>query len=287
MEMLKLSNGVEMPLEGYGVFQIPDFEECKQAVFDAIKTGYRLIDTAAVYMNEEAVGVAIKEAIAQGIVKREELFITTKLWWSDASYDGAKKAFEVSMNKLGLDYLDLYLLHQPFGDVYGAWKAMEELYKTGKIKSIGVANFYRDKFEEFVTIVDTKPMVNQIELHPFYAQQTAIDEMKAYGCIPQAWGPLAEGKHGIFTHPVLTKIGEKYGKTAAQVALKWNAQRGVSIIPKSVHVDRMEQNLDIWDFTLNEEDMKAVEALTLDHSEIIDHRNPEVVKYILSVKLEG
>lgn len=287
MEMMKLNNGVEMPMEGYGVFQIPDFEECKQAVLNAIKTGYRLIDTAAVYMNEEAVGAAIKEAIDTGLVKREDLFITTKLWWSNASYEGAKKAFEISMKKLGLDYLDLYLLHQPFGDVYGAWKAMEELYKAGKIKAIGVANFYRDKFEEFVTIVDTKPMVNQIELHPFYAQQTAIEEMKAYGCIPQAWGPLAEGKHGIFTHPVLTKIGEKYGKTAAQIALKWNAQRGVSIIPKSVHVDRMEQNLSIWDFTLSEEDMKEIEKLTLDHSEIIDHRNPEIVKYIMSVKTEG
>lgn len=287
MEMMKLNNGVEMPMEGYGVFQIPDFEECKQAVLNAIKTGYRLIDTAAVYMNEEAVGAAIKEAIDTGLVKREDLFITTKLWWSNASYEGAKKAFEISMKKLGLDYLDLYLLHQPFGDVYGAWKAMEELYKAGKIKAIGVANFYRDKFEEFVTIVDTKPMVNQIELHPFYAQQTAIEEMKAYGCIPQAWGPLAEGKHGIFTHPVLTKIGKKYGKTAAQIALKWNAQRGVSIIPKSVHVDRMEQNLSIWDFTLSEEDMKEIEKLTLDHSEIIDHRNPEIVKYIMSVKTEG
>ena len=287
MEMIKLNNGVEMPQEGYGVFQIPDFEECKQAVLNAIKTGYRLIDTAALYMNEEAVGEVIKEAVDTGIVTREELFITTKLWWSDASYEGAKKAFEVSMNKLGLDYLDLYLIHQPYGDVYGAWKAMEELYKAGKIRAIGVANFYRDKFEEFVTVVDTKPMVNQIELHPFYAQQTAIEEMKVYGCVPQAWGPLAEGKHGIFTHPVLTKIGEKYGKTAAQAALKWNAERGVSIIPKSVHIDRMEQNLDIWDFTLSEEDMKAVEALTLDHSEIIDHRNPEVVKYIMSVKTEG
>ncbi len=287
MEMIKLHNGVEMPLEGYGVFQIPDFEECKQAVLNAIKMGYRLIDTAALYMNEEAVGAAIKEAIDTGLVKREDLFITTKLWWSDASYEGAKKAFENSMNKLGLDYLDLYLIHQPYGDVYGAWKAMEDLYKAGKSKAIGVANFYRDKFEEFVTIVDTKPMVNQIELHPFYAQQTAIEEMKAYGCIPQAWGPLAEGKHGIFTHPVLTKIGEKYGKTAAQIALKWNAQREVSIIPKSVHVDRMEQNLSIWDFTLSEEDMKEIAKLTLDHSEIIDHRNPEVVKYIMSVKTEG
>lgn len=287
MEMMKLNNGVEMPIEGYGVFQIPDSEECKNAVLNAIKTGYRLLDTAALYMNEEAVGEAIKEAIKEGIVTREELFITTKLWWSDASYEGAKKAFEISRKKLGLDYVDLYLIHQPYGDVYGAWKAMEELYKEGKIRAIGVANFYRDKFEEFATIVDTKPMVNQIELHPFYAQKSAIEEMKAHGCMPQAWGPLAEGKHGIFTHPVLTKIGEKYEKTAAQIALKWNAQRGVSIIPKSVHVDRMEQNLEIWDFTLSEDDMKEIDTLTLDHSEIIDHRMPEVVKYIMSVKTEA
>lgn len=287
MEIVKLSNGVEMPIEGYGVFQIPEFEECKNAVLNAIKTGYRLIDTAALYMNEEAVGAAINEAISTGIVTREDLFITTKLWWNDASYEGAKKAFEVSMNKLGLDYLDLYLIHQPYGDVYGAWKAMEELYRDGKVRAIGVANFYRDKFEEFAAIVDVKPMVNQIELHPFYAQTKAIEEMKAYGCVPQAWGPLAEGKHEIFTHPVLTEIGKKYGKTAAQIALKWNAQRGVSIIPKSVHVDRMEQNLAIWDFSLSEDDMKTIDALSLDYSEIIDHRNPEVVKYIMSVKTQG
>lgn len=287
MEIVKLSNGVEMPIEGYGVFQIPEFEECKNAVLNAIKTGYRLIDTAALYMNEEAVGAAINEAISTGIVTREDLFITTKLWWNDASYEGAKKAFEVSMNKLGLDYLDLYLIHQPYGDVYGAWKAMEELYRDGKIRAIGVANFYRDKFEEFAAIVDVKPMVNQIELHPFYSQTKAIEEMKAYGCVPQAWGPLAEGKHEIFTHPVLTEIGKKYGKTAAQIALKWNAQRGVSIIPKSVHVDRMEQNLAIWDFSLSEDDMKTIDALSLDYSEIIDHRNPEVVKYIMSVKTQG
>lgn len=287
MKKIMLSNGVEMPFEGYGVFQIPDFDECKQAVLNAIKTGYRLIDTAALYMNEEAVGAAIKEAIDEGIVTREELFVTTKLWWSDASYDKAKKAFETSLNKLGLDYLDLYLIHQPYGDVYGAWKAMTELYKAGKIKAIGVANFYRDKFEEFAAIVDVKPMVNQIELHPFYAQQDAIEDMKAYNCVPQAWGPLAEGKHGIFTHPVLSKIGEKYGKTAAQIALKWNTQRGVSIIPKSVHVDRMEQNLDIWNFDLSDEDMEEINNLSLDHSEIIDHRNVDVVKYIMSVKTEA
>lgn len=286
MEMIKLSNGVEMPIEGYGVFQIPDANECKKAVLNAIKTGYRLIDTAALYMNEEAVGEAVKEAISAGLVKREELFITTKLWWNDASYEGAKKAFEVSRNKLGLDYIDLYLIHQPYGDVYGAWRAMEQMYEEGRIRAIGVANFYRDKFEEFTTIVNIKPMINQIELHPFYAQKAAIEEMKAYGCIPQAWGPLAEGKHEIFNNPILTQIGKKYGKTAAQIALKWNAQRGVSIIPKSVHVERMEENLAIWDFRLSDEDIKEIDALTLDHSEIIDHRMPEVVKYIMSVRTQ-
>lgn len=286
MENLTLHNGVQMPLEGFGVFQVPDAAVCRQAVLDAIQTGYRLIDTAALYMNEEAVGEAVKEAIGSGLVKREELFITTKLWADCASYEGAKKAFAVSMQKLGLDYLDMYLIHQPYGDVYGAWKAMEELYKEGKIKAIGVANFYRGKFTEFAEIVDVKPMINQIELHPFYAQYQAIEEMKEYGCIPQAWGPLAEGKHGIFTHPVLSEVGAKYGKTAAQIALKWNAQRGVSIIPKSVHKERMEQNIDIWDFKLSDADMKKIDELDLGHSEIIDHDNPEVVKYILSAKTD-
>lgn len=286
MEFLTLSNGIKMPLEGFGVFQVPDAAVCKQAVLDAIKTGYRLIDTAAIYMNEEAVGAAIKEAIETGLVKREELFVTTKVWVSDASYEGAKKAFERSMKKLQLDYLDMLMLHQPYGDVYGAWKAMVELYNEGKVKALGVANFSIGKFTEFAEIVDVKPHVNQIELHPFFAQYAAIENMKSYGCVPQAWGPLAEGKHGIFTHPVLTEIGAKYGKTAAQVALKWNAQRGVSIIPKSVHKERMEQNIDIWDFVLSNADMKQIDALDLGHSEIIDHNDPAIVKYILSAKVE-
>ena len=286
MEFLTLSNGIKMPLEGFGVFQVPDAAVCKQAVLDAIKTGYRLIDTAALYMNEEAVGAAIKEAIETGLVKREELFVTTKVWVSDASYEGAKKAFERSMKKLQLDYLDMLMLHQPYGDVYGAWKAMVELYNEGKVKALGVANFSIGKFTEFAEIVDVKPHVNQIELHPFFAQYAAIENMKSYGCVPQAWGPLAEGKHGIFTHPVLTEIGAKYGKTAAQVALKWNAQRGVSIIPKSVHKERMEQNIDIWDFVLNNANMKQIDALDLGHSEIIDHNDPAIVKYILSAKVE-
>lgn len=286
MQNIKLYNGVEMPLEGFGVFQVPDPQVCKQAVLDAIATGYCLIDTAQVYMNEAAVGEAVSEAIAKGLVKREELFITTKLWVSDFSYEGAKEAFRCSMERLGLDYLDLYLLHQPFGDVYGAWLAMEELYNEGRIRAIGVSNFYPGKFTEFAELVSVKPMVNQIELHPFFVQQEAIDNMKRYGCQPQAWGPLAEGKHGIFSHPVLSEIGSRYGKTAAQVALRWNTQRSVSILPKSVHKERMEQNIAIWDFTLTDSEMQQIAALDLGHSEIIDHGNPDVVRYILSATAE-
>jgi diketogulonate reductase-like aldo/keto reductase len=286
MEYLTLNNGVKMPIEGFGVFQVPDLAVCKEAVYNAILCGYRLIDTAALYMNEEAVGEAIQQAINEGIVKREELFITTKLWVSDASYEGAKIAFNRSLTKLGLDYIDLYMIHQPYGDVYGAYKAMEKLYKEGKIKALGVANFYPGKFAEFAEIVDIKPMINQIELHPFYSQYEAIEDMKKYGCLPQAWGPLAEGKFDIFNHPTLVKIGEKYNKTAAQIALKWNAQRGVSIIPKSVHVDRQKQNIDIWDFSLTDEDMKEIDNLNKGHSEIIDHNNPDVVRYILSAVVD-
>ena len=285
MNYLKLSNGVEMPLEGFGVFQVPEHMQCKNVVLDAIKTGYRLIDTAAVYMNEKAVGDAIKEAIDSGIVRREDLFITTKLWCTDASYKGAKAGFERSLKNLGMTYLDLYLIHQPYGDVYGAWRAMEELYKNKKIRAIGVSNFYIGKFTEFTEIVDVKPMVNQIELHPFYSQYDAIENMKAYGCQPQAWAPLAEGKYNIFVHPVLAEIGKKHGKTAAQVALRWNVQRGVSILPKSVKRERIEQNYDIWNFSLSDEDMKIIDSLNTGHSEIIDHNNPEIVKYILSAKI--
>ena len=287
IESITLSNGVAMPLEGFGVFQVPDAAICKQAVLDAIKSGYRLIDTAALYMNEGAVGEAIKEAVETGLVKREELFITTKLWCDGASYDGAKKAFASSMEKLSLDYLDLYLIHQPYGDVFGAWRAMEELYKAGKIRAIGVSNFYAGKFTEFAELVDTKPMVNQIELHPFHAQYEAIANMRQYGCFPQAWGPLAEGKHGIFSHPVLSEIGGKHSKSAAQAALRWNVQRGVSILPKSIHKDRMEQNISIWDFTLSDEEMKKIDSLDLGHSEIIDHNDPNVVRYILSAKTDA
>ena len=281
IQTVKLNNGVEMPLEGFGVFQVPDHAVCEQAVLDAIASGYRLIDTAAAYMNEEAVG----KAVAKCGVPRGELFITTKLWVQDASYEGAKAAIDTSLRKLGLDYLDLYLIHQPMNDYYGAWRAMEELYEAGKIRAIGVCNFYPDRLTDLCMNAKIAPMVNQVELHPFFAQTGAIENMKSLNVRPEAWGPMAEGKHGIFTHPVLTEIGRKYGKTAAQVALRWNAQRGVVIIPKSTHRERMEENFSIWDFALSEEDMTAVAALDLGRSEIIDHSTAETAKFLNSWKI--
>ena len=281
MEYVTLNNGVQMPLEGFGVFQVPEAAVCEQAVSDALEVGYRLIDTAAAYFNEEAVGAAIKKSS----IPREELFITTKLWIQDASYEGAKAAFQTSLDKLGLDYIDLYLIHQPMSDYYGAWRAMEELYEAGKIRAIGVCNFYPEPLAVLCANAKVMPAVNQVELHPFFAQAGALETMKEYGVQPEAWGPLAEGKHNIFTHPVLTEIGGKYGKTAAQVALRWNAQRGVVIIPKSTHKERMEENMDIWDFSLSDEDMAAISKLDLGHSEIIDHTSAETAKFLNSWKI--
>lgn len=283
IETVKLNNGVEMPLEGFGVFQVPDPAVCEQAVLDAIESGYRLIDTAAAYMNEEAVG----KAVAKCGVPREELFITTKLWVQDASYEGAKKAMETSLNKLGLDYIDLYLLHQPMGDYIGAYRAMEEAYKEGKLKAIGVCNFYPNRLADLCETVAVKPAVNQVELHPFFQQENALALMKEYGVHPEAWGPFAEGKHGIFTHPVLTAIGQKYGKSAAQVALRWNVQRGVTVIPKSVHKERMEQNLAIWDCSLSDADMAEIAKLDLGHSEIVDHSDPKFVQMLHQMKIHA
>lgn len=274
MEYTMLSNGVKMPMEGFGVFQVRDPKECEQAVLDAISVGYRLIDTAASYGNEEAVGAALKKSGAC----RDDLFITTKLWVSDSSYKGAKQAFESSLQKLGLEYLDLYLLHQPMGDYYGAWRALEELYKEGRIRAIGVCNFYPHVLADFCETVEVTPMVNQVELHPFFQQPDALTLMQEYEVQPEAWGPFAEGKHGIFTHPVLTEIGAKYGKSAAQVALRWNVQRGVIVIPKSTHRNRMEQNFDIWNFSLTDEEMAAIAPLDIGHSEIVNHFDPNFVK---------
>lgn len=281
MDYITLNNGVEMPLEGFGVFQISDSEVCEKAVLDAINSGYRLIDTAAAYMNEEAVGKAIKKSG----VPRKDLFITTKLWVQDASYDGAKKAIETSLNKLGLDYLDLYLIHQPLGDYIGAYRAMEEAYKVGCLRAIGICNFYPERLVDFCETVEITPMVNQVELHPFFQQDSAIKLMNEYGVVPEAWGPFAEGNHGIFSHPVLSEIGEKYGKSAAQVALRWNIQRGVIVIPKSIHKNRMEQNMDIWDFSLNENDMEKISSLDIAHSEIVNHYDPSFIKWIHSKKI--
>lgn len=281
MEYAVLNNGVKMPMEGFGVFQVPDQAECEQAVLDAIASGYRLIDTAAAYMNEEAVG----KAVAKCGVPREELFITTKLWVQDADYESAKSAIQRSLDKLGLDYLDLYLLHQPMGDYIGAYRAMEEAYKEGKIKAIGVCNFCPARLTDLCETVEVTPAVNQVELHPFFQQEDALALMKEYGVIPEAWGPFAEGNHGIFTHPVLTEIGKKYGKSAAQTALRWNVQRGVVVIPKSVHKDRMEQNMDIWDFELSDEDMAEIAKLDLGHSEIVNHDDPAFVKMLHSLKV--
>lgn len=281
MEFVTLNNGVKMPLEGFGVFQVPDPAVCEQAVLDAIATGYRLIDTAAAYMNEQAVGTAIQKCG----VPREELFITTKLWVQDASYEGAKRAIETSLRNLGLDYIDLYLIHQPMGDYIGAYRAMEEAYREGKLKAIGVCNFYPNRLADLCETVEVTPAVNQVELHPFFQQENALTLMKEYGVVPEAWGPFAEGNHGIFTHPMLTEIGKQYGKTAAQVALRWNVQRGVVVIPKSIHKNRMEQNIDIWDFRLSEEDMAQIAKLDLDHSEIVDHSDPGFVKMLHSMKV--
>lgn len=281
MEYTTLCNGVKMPMEGFGVFQVPEADVCEQAVTDALAAGYRLIDTAAAYFNEEAVGAAIRKSK----IPREELFITTKLWIQDAGYENAKRAFQVSLDKLGLEYIDLYLIHQPMNDYYGSWRAMEELYEEGKIRAIGVCNFYPERLTDLYLNAKIKPMVNQVELHPFFAQSDALETMKEFEIVPEAWGPMAEGKHGIFTHPVLTEIGAKYGKTAAQAALRWNVQRGVVIIPKSVHKERMEENLNIWDFALSSEDMEAISALDLGHSEIIDHSAAETAKWLNSWKI--
>ncbi|MGI6211564.1 MAG: aldo/keto reductase [Anaerovoracaceae bacterium] len=281
MEYATLNNGIKMPMEGFGVFQVPDPAECEQSVLDAIGAGYRLIDTAAAYMNEKAVG----EAIRKSGVPREELFITTKLWVQDASYEGAKKAIRTSLDNLGLDTLDLYLIHQPMGDYIGAYRAMEEAYQEGLLRAIGVSNFYPHRLADLCETVDVTPAVNQIEIHPFFQQGKALDLMKDYGVVPEAWGPFAEGNHDFFRQPVLTKIGEKYGKSAAQVALRWNIQRGVVVIPKSVHKERIEQNFDVWDFQLSDEDMKEIAGLDIGHSEIVDHNDPAFVKMLHGMKI--
>lgn len=282
MKFVELNNGVKMPQLGFGVFQIPDLKECEQAVLDAIDSGYRLIDTAAAYHNEEAVGAAIKKSG----VAREKLFITSKLLWvSDASYERAKKGIETSLNKLGLDYIDLYLLHQPYGDVIGAWKALEEAYHAGKIRAIGVSNFYADQLKNLILTCDVKPVINQIEVNPWYQQKQEIKLNQAEDVRVEAWAPFAEGKHNIFQNEVLAEIGQKYGKANGQVILRWLMQRGIVVIPKSVHKNRMEENFDVFDFELSDEDMQTIAKLDKDESQFFDHRDPETIEQILGSSL--
>ncbi|WP_317191894.1 aldo/keto reductase [Hymenobacter rubidus] len=270
-----------MPILGFGVFQVPDPAECETSVLEAIKAGYRLIDTAAAYMNEEAVGRAIRRSG----VPREELFITTKLWVQDASYEGAKVAFETSLQKLGLDYLDLYLIHQPFGDVHGAWRAMEELYKAGRIRAIGISNFAPDRVMDFLVQHEVAPAVNQIETHPFHQQVAAQQFLSEHKVQIESWGPFAEGKNNLFTNEVLRTIGEKYHKTVAQVVLRWLTQRGVVAIPKSVRPERMAENFNVFDFELSPEDLATIATLDTKSSAFFDHRDPAMVKWISERKI--
>ncbi|MBR2254993.1 MAG: aldo/keto reductase [Candidatus Methanomethylophilaceae archaeon] len=282
MDHAELNTGKKMPLLGFGVFQIPDAKECEDVVYTAIKNGYRLIDTAAAYVNEEAVGKAIERAVKDGLVTRDELFVTTKVWVQDMREPGqAFESVKVSLKKLGLDRLDLVLLHQPMGDYFTAYRDLIKANREGLTDSIGVSNFYPAILANMCESTDVIPAVNQVELHPFFAQEGALENMKRYGVVPQAWGPLAEGKHGLFTHPVLSEIGAKYGKTPAQVALRWNVDRGVSVLPKSVHEDRIRQNIDIFDFKLDKDDMDRISKLDLGRSEIVDHSSPDFVRFVL------
>lgn len=274
MQTIKLNNGVEMPILGFGVFQIPDATECEKAVLQAIESGYRLIDTAASYMNETAVGNAIKKS---GI-PREEFFITTKLWVQDAGYENTISAFEKSLNKLQLDYLDLYLIHQPYGDVFGSWKAMQELHKQGKIRAIGVANFQPDRVMDLIMNSGFAPAVNQIETHPFHQQVETQQFLQDNNVQIQSWGPFAEGKNNIFQNEVLLSIGKKYNKSVAQVVLRWLTQRGVVVIPKSVRKERMDENFNIFDFELSNDDIQVITSLDTNQSLFFDHRNPQMVK---------
>lgn len=279
MMYVELNNGVKMPILGYGVFQITDPKECERCVLDAIDVGYRLIDTAQAYGNEEAVGKAIKKSG----VPREELFITTKVWISNAGYENAKKSVEESLRKLQLDYLDLLLIHQPFNDYYGTYRAMEELHKEGKIKAIGVSNFYPDRLIDLIKFNEIVPTVNQVETHVFNQQVKAQEVMKKYGVQIQAWAPFAEGKNNLFSNETLKAVGDKYNKSIAQVALRYLIQRGVSVLPKSVNKERMKQNFDVFDFELAEEDMNLIATLDKEESLFFSHYDPETVEYLTSL----
>ena len=281
MKYVKLLNGVEMPILGFGVYQIPDLEECERVVLEAIEVGYRSIDTAQVYGNEEAVGNAIKKSG----VDRKEFFVTTKVWISNSGYEKAKASIEESLKKLQTDYIDLLLIHQPFGDYYGAYRAMEEYYKAGKLRAIGVSNFYPDRFVDIVNFVEIKPMINQVETHVFNQQIIPQEIMKEYGTQIESWGPFAEGKNNLFTNETLVEIGKKYDKTAAQVALRYLIQRDIVVIPKTVKKDRMIQNFSVFDFELSEDDMKEILKLDKKESLFLSHFDPETVKFLINSKL--
>ena len=277
MQTVKLSNGVEMPILGYGVYQVTP-EECERCVSDALSVGYRMIDTAQAYYNEEGVGRAVKKS---GI-PREELFLVTKVWISNAGYEKAKASIDESLRKLQTDYIDLLLIHQPFNDYYGSYRAMEEAYKAGKLRAIGVSNFYPDRFIDLAEFCDIKPMVNQVETHVFNQQRRPQEIMKEYGTQIMSWGPFAEGRNDFFTNPVLKAIGEKYGKSVAQTALRFLIQRDVVVIPKSTHKERMEQNLGVFDFSLSAEDMETIGKLDKGESLFFSHYAPETVKWLTS-----
>ncbi|MEF2098466.1 aldo/keto reductase [Bacillus sp. CFBP9009] len=282
MQKVILNNGVEMPILGFGVYQITDPKECEQSVYDAIMTGYRLIDTAAVYQNEEAVGRAIKRSG----VPREELFITTKLWIQDTGYESTKKAFVRSLDKLQLDYLDLYLIHQPYGNVYGSWRAMEELNREGKIRAIGVSNFQMDRLIDLSIHNELTPAVNQIETHPSCQQIESAQFMKENNVQIESWGPFAEGRNNMFGNEVLVSIAKKHNKSVAQVILRWLTQRGIVVIPKSVHKERIIENFHIFDIELSQDDMETIATLDTKESLFFSHRDPEMVKGLSSYKFE-
>lgn len=279
MQYLTLNNGVKMPILGYGVFQIADLKECERCVLDALEVGYRLLDTAQSYGNESAVGSAIRKSG----VPRDEIFLTTKLWISEAGYEKAKASLLGSLERLGLDYIDMVLIHQPFGDVYGSYKAMTELYKEGKIKAIGVSNFYPDRLVDFAKHNEVIPAVNQIELHPFHQQAEALEVMAKFGVQAQAWAPFAEGKNELFTNTVLKAIGDKYGKSNAQVALRFLIQLGVSVLPKTVTKSRMIENQNVFDFELTTEEMDVIKQLDNGVSLFFSHRDPDMVERLVGL----
>lgn len=276
MEYVTLNNGIKMPQLGFGVFQIPDGKDTEQAVSDALEVGYRSIDTAAAYANEESVG----RAVAASGIPRDEIFITTKLWVNDVNYEGAKRGFDASLKKLGVDYIDLYLIHQPINDIFGAWRAMEELYEQGVIRAIGVANFYPDMLANLIAFSNVEPAVNQVEANVYFQQWDAQRYMESKGVAMEGWAPFAEGKNDLFHNEALETIAKAHGKSVAQVVLRWLLQRGIICIPKSVKKERMEQNFDVFDFTLTDEDMQLIKTLDTGKSQFFDHRTPEAVEML-------